>query len=73
MTNCKIRWIDGNGKPTDDTNPAIMEVRTIDRHEHIGGRTLHFESSDWFPICENHAKRLDEPGMHIWESRPLTN
>jgi hypothetical protein len=67
---CKIRWIDDNGNPMPDTNPAIGIVRTIDRREWIGGRLIHFTASEWFPICAEHAKQLNEPGMHIWEFKP---
>jgi hypothetical protein len=27
---CEIKWIDQNGNPTPDTNPAVARVRTID-------------------------------------------
>ncbi len=79
MTICKIQWIDARGKLTPDENPAIMECRTKDRWSHIDyfrssypeGRTIHFDASEWFPICEHHAKKLSDEGMHIWETRPL--
>lgn len=71
MATCQIRWIDKNGRPTDDTNPAIYRVRTKDRYEHHHGRTIHFPQSQWFNCCAEHFKQLSEPGMHIWECETL--
>ena len=68
---CTIRWINAAGHPTDDTNPSVCRVRTIDRHEWIAGRQIHFTASEWFPCCAEHAKQLHAPGMHIWECQPL--
>ena len=68
---CKIRWIDDQGNPTDDENDAVMLVRTKDRHQWIAGRQHHFTASQWFPICACHAKKLNEPGMEIWECKGL--
>jgi len=67
VTTCCIKWIDANGNPTPDTNPAIGRARTVARVEQIHGRGVRFEASDWFPICAEHAKHLRDPGMHIWE------
>ena len=64
---CQIQWIDANGKPTPDNNPAIGQVRTKARHEIICGNSVHFEASQPFYICAQHAKRLCERGMDIWE------
>jgi hypothetical protein len=55
MVKCTIKWIDKQGNPTPDNN----------------GRTLEFGQSEWFPICACHARQLNAPGMHIWESKPL--
>jgi hypothetical protein len=71
MCQCKIQWIDEYGKPTPDNNPAIGLCRTIDRYETIrGAASHHFPASQWFPICAEHAKRLNDRGMHIWEFIP---
>jgi hypothetical protein len=71
MTKCTIKWIDKQGNPTPDNNDAIMLVRTKHRFEQHHGRALEFGQSEWFPICACHAKRLNDPGMHIWESKRL--
>ena len=72
MATCRIRWIDANGDPTPDNNEAIGRVRTRARHESFAGRDYPYwhEASPWFPICAEHAKRMIEPGMHIWEWEP---
>jgi hypothetical protein len=33
----------------------------------LHGRRVHFDQSQWFHICAEHAKQLAEPGMEIWE------
>lgn len=71
MHTCQIQWIDSQGNPTPDNNPAIMRVRTKTRVEQHHGRAITFEQSQWFCICADHAKQLDAPGMHIWECEPL--
>jgi hypothetical protein len=68
---CQIQWIDAFGRPTPDTNPAIARVRTVARVEQIAGRGVRFDASDWYCICADHAKRLGERGMHIWECEAL--
>ena len=35
---CQIRWIDAQGNPTPDTNPAIGRVRCKARDQIIAGR-----------------------------------
>lgn len=67
MHTCQIKWIDENGNPTADDNPAIGRVRCKGRVEQHHGRALTFETSHWFYICADHAKRMRDPGMHIWE------
>ena len=65
---CKIQWIDDNGCPTPDTNPAIGRARTMPGNRQVINGVIHvFEASEWFPICEDHARELSNPGMHIWE------
>ena len=63
---CEIKWI-VNGCETGDDNPSIGRIRTRDRVSQIGGRGVHFNASQWFHVCAEHAKRLSDPGMHIWE------
>ena len=63
---CAIQWIDDKGQPTPDDNEAIGRVRTLKRTEWYHGRQIFFDTSDWYPICACHAKRLRDPGMHIW-------
>jgi hypothetical protein len=64
---CQIQWIDAQGNPTPDSNPAIARVRTKERVEQFHGRAIRFSQSNWFHICTEHAKQLSDPGMHIWE------
>jgi hypothetical protein len=68
---CEIRWIDAKGNPTPDKNPAIARVRTKDRYQQFHGSAIKFTQSEWFYICAEHAKRLSDPGMEIWEYEPL--
>jgi hypothetical protein len=73
MKTCQIQWIDRiTGKATPDNNPAIQLVRTVDRVQQINGVGVKFSASQWFPICAEHSKRLNDPGMHIWECADLT-
>lgn len=71
MKTCRIQWIDKHGKPTPDSNPAIMECRTKDRVlEKYGTR---IEASQWYPVCRDHYSRLlDLDTDGIWETRPLS-
>lgn len=71
MHTCQIKWVDDAGNPTPDTNPAIQRVRCKARVEQHHGRALQFSQSQWFYICAEHAKRLNDAGMHIWECAPL--
>ena len=72
MPKCQIQWIDKQGNPTPDNNEAIQRVRTVARVQQIGGRGVSFEASQWFCICAEHSKQLNNPGMHIWECADLT-
>jgi hypothetical protein len=69
---CTIRWIDQNGKPTPDDNPAIGEVQceayTL-QNEHALNGVIRFSETQWFPICATHAARLSERGMEHWVFR----
>jgi hypothetical protein len=67
--NCEIQWIDASGKATPDTNEAIGHVY---REEYFAppSRILpegfgHKRTKD-FPICAEHAKQLNRPGMEHW-------
>lgn len=71
MPKCQIQWVDKNGQPTPDDNPAMQRVRCRGRIEQHHGRAIHFPGSNWFYICSEHSKRLNEPGMHYWECSPL--
>jgi hypothetical protein len=64
---CQIQWIDGQGNPTQDTNPSIGRIRTKARDQIIAGRMVHFQTSEWFHVCAEHAAQMSEPGMEIWE------
>lgn len=68
---CKIRWINLTGEPTDDNNPAIGRVRVRAYARELDGRTIGFPTSEWFPICAEHARRLADPGMEQWEFKSL--
>lgn len=66
MATCEIKWIE-NGCETSDDNPSIGRIRTRARVAQIAGRGVQFSQSQWFHVCAEHAKRLNDPGMHIWE------
>ncbi len=68
---CEIQWVDAQGEPTPDTNPAIQRVRVVEHVQKIGGRAITFKQSPWYCICAEHSKRLNDPGMHIWECADL--
>lgn len=68
---CQIQWIDAQGNPTPDTNPAVARVRCKAYDKMLHGRMLHFTQSEWFNICAEHAKQMSEPGMEIWECEPI--
>lgn len=65
MRTCELKWV-VDGRPTPDTNPAIGRVMCRERVEQHHGRGITFAASPWFNICEEHAKRLSEPGMENW-------
>jgi len=68
---CQIKWVDAAGNSTADDNKAIGRVQCGKRIEQHHGRAIAFTASAWFPICAEHAKRLNEPGMHIWSFEPF--
>lgn len=71
MPTCQIKWVDGNGQPTPDDNEAVQRVRCMSRVEQYHGRALTFSTSEWFYICAEHSKQLNDRGMHIWECADL--
>jgi len=42
MPKCEIQWVDDQGNPTPDDNEAIQRIRTVDRFQQIGSRSVHF-------------------------------
>jgi hypothetical protein len=69
---CELQWVDKSGNPTPDDNPAIGWVRGRAHERVIWGRLIRFEPTLWSPICAEHAKRLHEPGMELWEFEAYT-
>ena len=71
---CAIRWIDSTGKATPDSNEAIgyvyREAYRLIVPDAVNGR-IDYERTEDFPICADHAKRLDETDMHRWHFLPL--
>lgn len=71
---CAIQWINKTGSPTPDTNEAIQLVRRVAYDSTYGaavGGVIHYEQTEWFPICAEHSKRLSDPDMKHWETSPL--
>ena len=68
---CQIQWIDAQGNPTPDSNPAIARVRCKAREQIIAGRVVRFDQSQWFNICAEHAAQMSNPGMEIGECETL--
>ena len=66
---CQIQWIDKDGKPTPDTNPAIGRCWTMARRTLICGRLLDFPESQHFLICAEHAAQIS--GLPGWTFEPL--
>lgn len=64
---CEIKWIDDKGNPTPDDNLPIGRVRCKMFDWRMGVKQSTFIWSRWFTICENHAKRLSDAEMDIWE------
>lgn len=72
---CKIRWIDKEGKPTQDENEAIGKVRCLG---YIYPRNPIYkpEVSQWYPICESHKREFDKIRLCVcrggrWEFRTI--
>lgn len=69
---CKIQWIDAHGNPTPDSNPAIGECWVVEHVHQIAGRGVRLPESERYPICHEHARQLDAPGMHHWRFERYT-
>lgn len=66
MTTCRIQWVDDNGRPTPDTNPAVG-IAVYEAHEfQVNGRSF-FAPEQRYPICEHHAAILRESLIHAGE------
>jgi len=67
---CAIRWIDSHGNPTPDDNDAIgyvyREAYRLIVADAVNGY-IDYERTEDFPICSEHARRLNESGMHHWQ------
>ena len=71
---CQIKWIGKDGVSTQDDKPAIGRVRCkqFKVAKYSGQSTGEMTGySQWFDICADHAKRLNDPGMEIWEFQAL--
>lgn len=68
---CQIKWINEHGEPTPDNNDAIGRVRMIAHRQFINGQPVPIGASQWFWICEQHAKQLAEPDMVHWAFEPV--
>lgn len=71
---CEIQWIDQQGRPTPDTDPAVGYVQreAYDHQDpHAVNGVIHYQATKWFPICEAHKARLTERGMEHWRFKPL--
>jgi hypothetical protein len=67
MRSCEIQWIDEQGNPTPDENPAVGEVWMPAREYTREGRTLFFGESKRFPICREHLAQMRKADMSAWE------
>ena len=65
---CEIQWIDANGKFTPDQNDAACRVRV---NAYTTAQGYRVNTSPWYGCCAEHAKRLRDRGMHIWECEQL--
>lgn len=73
MKTCKIQWVDDQGRPTPDENPAIGEAYLVEHMlygtQYVDGK-VHIEESEHFPICAEHAQRLKGHEMRYWRFVP---
>ena len=68
---CRIQWIDAQGQPTPDNNPAVAMVRSSNAENIRRFPHANLKPSQWFPCCAEHLAQLSLPDMHEWEQRPL--
>jgi len=71
MCQCAIQWIDVQGNATPDTNQAIGHVMLPARIVQACGRGVAMDATKWFPICAEHAKRLQDHDMVNWVFKPI--
>lgn len=58
---CQIQWIDSNGKPTPDTNDAVMIAHFhVPVHEYGTGKILSYKDDiqGSYPICAEHYAQV---------------
>mgnify|MGYP001612907019 CR=1 FL=1 len=67
MPQCRIQWIDGEGKLTPDTNEAFGEC-WVEAHKSImeDGRCVQFGESEHYPVCREHLIQLRENRYKYW-------
>jgi hypothetical protein len=70
---CQIQWVDKRGNPTPDNAAAVGYVRREAFTEVLSDRTVHYEATEWFPICHFHKQRLTEPSLHRWTFKPISS
>ena len=68
---CEIRWIDNPGRPTPDRAPALGWVRCKAYTSESFGVRIQYDTTEWFPICAFHQRRLAEPEIELWSLEPL--
>lgn len=72
MPKCQIQWVNEQGVPTPDTNEAVGVVWTVAHTFHFPHGAHRFEGdATRRPICAEHAKHLNAPGMEHWRFAPL--
>lgn len=74
---CQISWINEKCEPTPDNNESIGTVHRVAYRSHnVNGSAygcVDFSKTEEFHICEEHAKRLSDPGMSHWVFTPLAD
>lgn len=64
--NCKIQWVDAQGQPTPDNNPAVgvATCRVYNRDGSVDERS--------FPICAEHLAKLPWGGVSYVDGRKVS-